>query len=38
MDDAIRTIELTLASEQFDATRERRLERRVMRIEMREQM
>jgi hypothetical protein len=35
VDDAIRTIEHTLASEQFDAARERRLERRVMRIEMR---
>ena len=35
VDDAIRTIEQTLASEQFDAARERRLERRVMRIEMR---
>jgi hypothetical protein len=35
VDDAVRTIEHTLASEQFDAARERRLERRVMRIEMR---
>jgi len=35
VDDAVRTIELTLASEQFDAARERRIERRVMRIEMR---
>ena len=34
VDDAVRTIERTLASEQFDAARERRLERRVMRIEM----
>ena len=33
--DAVQTIERTLASEQFDAARERRLERRVMRIEMR---
>lgn len=33
--DAIQTIERTLASEQFDSTRDRRLERRVMRIEMR---
>jgi hypothetical protein len=37
VEDAIHTIERTLASEQFDATRERRLERRVMRIEMRKQ-
>ena len=35
VDDAVRTIERTLASEQFDATRDRRLERRVMRIDMR---
>ena len=35
VDDAVCTIERTLASEQFDAARERRLERRVMRIEMR---
>lgn len=35
VDDAVRTIERTLESEQFDAARERRLERRVMRIEMR---
>ncbi|MDB4883055.1 MAG: hypothetical protein JWL95_1821 [Gemmatimonadetes bacterium] len=34
VDEAVHTIELTLASEQFDAARERRLERRVMRIEM----
>ena len=32
IDDAVQTIERTLASEQFDATRERRLERRVMRM------
>jgi len=35
VDDAVQTIERTLAAEQFDAARERRLERRVMRIEMR---
>jgi hypothetical protein len=35
VEDAVRTIERTLAAEQFDAARERRLERRVMRIEMR---
>ncbi|MFL5620463.1 MAG: hypothetical protein ACJ79A_18960 [Gemmatimonadaceae bacterium] len=35
VDDAVQTIERTLAAEQFDATRDRRLERRVMRIEMR---
>ena len=35
IDDAVQTIERTLASEQFDATRDRRLERRVMRIDMR---
>jgi hypothetical protein len=34
VDDAVQTIERTLASERFDATRERRLERRVMRIEL----
>jgi hypothetical protein len=34
VDEALRTIERTLAAEQFDARRERRLERRVMRIEM----
>jgi hypothetical protein len=32
--DAVTTIERTLAAEHFDATRERRLERRMMRIEM----
>jgi len=32
--DAVTTIERTLAAEQFDATRERRLERRMMRIEV----
>ena len=37
VDDAVRTIERTLASEQFDATRDRRLERRVMRMDMRRQ-
>ena len=35
VDDAVQTIERTLAAEQFDAARDRRLERRVMRIEMR---
>ena len=35
VDDAVQTIERTLAAEQFDASRDRRLERRVMRIEMR---
>ena len=35
VDDAVRTIERTLSSEQFDAARDRRVERRVMRIEMR---
>ena len=35
VEDAVQTIERTLAAEQFDAARERRLERRVMRIEMR---
>jgi hypothetical protein len=34
VDDAVQTIERTLAAEQFDAARERRLERRVMRIEL----
>ena len=34
MDEALQTIERTLAAEQFDVTRERRLERRVMRIEL----
>jgi hypothetical protein len=34
VDEAVHTIELTLAAEQFDAARERRLERRVMRIGM----
>lgn len=33
--EAVETIERTLAAEQFDAARDRRLERRVMRIEMR---
>jgi hypothetical protein len=33
--DAVQAIERTLAAEQFDASRDRRLERRVMRIEMR---
>lgn len=33
--DAVQTIERTLAAERFDATRDRRIERRVMRIEMR---
>ena len=32
--DAVQTIERTLAAEQFDAARDRRLERRVMRIEL----
>ena len=32
--EAVTTIERTLASEQFDPTRERRLERRLMRIEL----
>jgi hypothetical protein len=32
VDEAVHTIERTLASEQFDATRDRRLERRVMRM------
>jgi hypothetical protein len=34
VDEAVQAIELTLAAEQFDAARDRRLERRVMRIEM----
>ena len=34
VDDAVQTIERTLAAEQFDATRDRRLERRVMRMEL----
>ena len=34
VDEAVRTIERTLAAEQFDAARDRRLERRVMRIEL----
>ena len=34
VDEALQSIERTLAAEQFDATRERRLGRRVMRIEM----
>ena len=34
VDDAVQTIERTLASEHFDAARDRRLERRVMRIDM----
>jgi hypothetical protein len=34
VDDAVQTIERTLAAEQFDAARDRRLERRVMRIEL----
>ena len=35
VDDAVQTIERTLASEQFDASRDRRLERRVMRMDVR---
>ena len=35
VEEAVQTIEQTLAAEQFDAARDRRLERRVMRIEMR---
>jgi hypothetical protein len=35
VNDAVTTIERTLAAEQFDASRERRLERRLMRIELR---
>ena len=35
IDDAVRTIERTLASEQFDMARDRRLERRVMRMDTR---
>jgi hypothetical protein len=34
VNEAVITIERTLAAEQFDATRERRLERRLMRIEL----
>jgi len=34
VDDAVQTIERTLTAEQFDAARDRRLERRVMRIEL----
>jgi hypothetical protein len=34
VDEAVQAIENTLAAEQFDAARDRRLERRVMRIEM----
>lgn len=34
VDEAVQAIEVTLAAEQFDAARDRRLERRVMRIEM----
>lgn len=36
VDDAVQAIERTLAEEQFDASRDRRLERRVMRIDMRQ--
>ena len=35
VDDAVHTIERTLAAEQFDATRDRRLDRGVMRMETR---
>jgi len=35
VDDGVQTIERTLAAEQFDAARDRRIERRVMRIDMR---
>lgn len=35
VDDAVQTIERTLDSERFDAAGDRRLERRVMRIELR---
>ena len=35
VDDAVQTIERTLEAERFDAARDRRLERRVMRIDMR---
>jgi hypothetical protein len=35
VDDAVQTIERTLAAEKFDAARDRRLERRVMRMDMR---
>lgn len=34
VEEAVETIERTLAAERFDAARDRRLERRVMRIEM----
>ncbi|HEX7979003.1 MAG TPA: hypothetical protein VF461_10400 [Gemmatimonadaceae bacterium] len=34
VNEAVTTIERTLAAEQFDPTRERRLERRLMRIEL----
>ena len=34
VNEAVRTIERTLASERFDPTHERRLERRLMRIEL----
>lgn len=34
VDEAVQAIEHTLSAEQFDAARDRRLERRVMRIEM----
>ena len=34
VNEAVTTIERTLASERFDPTRERRLERRMMRIEL----
>jgi hypothetical protein len=34
VDDAVHTIERTLAAEEFDLTRDRRLERKVMRIDM----
>jgi hypothetical protein len=35
VDDAVETIERTLAAEQFDATRDRRLGRRVIRMDLR---
>ena len=35
VDDAVETIERTLAAEQFDTTRDRRLERRLMRMDAR---
>jgi hypothetical protein len=35
VDEAVQTIERTLAAEQFDATRDRRLGRRVMRMDLR---